>query len=411
MPAPADKSRRVSTCGCCLLFLVVCGLFLFPIYHQQLPHEYPARQHVGAMVFSPDSRQFAYIWRNATRLEKGHRSRVVMDKLEVRWYPTLHPDQERSLPFVSVDLHAGGGSFGMLETDLCFSPDSTQFAAIVPDAVLLVDVATGRSRRLQYPHEWFTAFRWLSAREVVFATTQGKKASYWRLDLAAGAVRRLVAQGEAPRVDTALRGSERGRSEQDRPLGLSTQQWAPNGRFVGVGSNLVNTVSGATFPLPADSRSSWLDWRPDASAFLVHGDHRTLLVNPAARTVQDLTASLQGVAQNLSVEGWTADGRLIIASDTSSTTSYLIQPTPFSVVLKTEGSLFATPIPGWVWVYDQEIHDLKWVNYAGERITPPMEWTKGWILAPDRSFAADSNPSYDVPSNNHVIVFHPQLPR
>ncbi|MCW3054598.1 MAG: hypothetical protein JWN14_3768 [Chthonomonadales bacterium] len=410
MPAPADKSRRVGTCCCCLLFLVVCVLVLFPIIGQQLPHEYPSSRHVGAMAFSPDSQQLAYIWRNATRLQWGSRERVVMDKLEVRWYPTLHPDQERSLPFVSVDLHAGGGAFGMLETGLSFSPDSTQFAAIVPDAVLLVDVATGRSRRLRYPHEWFTNLRWLSAREVVFATTQGEKASYWRLDLEAGAVRRLVAQGEAPRVDTALRGSERGGSEQDRPLGLSTLEWAPNGRFVGVGSNLVNTVSGATFPLPADSSSSWLDWRPDSSAFLVHGDHRTLLVDTAGRTVQDLTASLHGVAQNLTIKGWTADGQLIIASDTSTTTSYLIQPTPFSVVLKTEGSLYAAPVPGWVWIQGSQA-DVQWVNYAGVRIAPPPEWTKGWIVAPDRSFAADSNRSDDVPSNNHVIVFHPQLPR
>ncbi len=358
------------------------------------------------MMFSPDSKQFAYVWQEATCRSQERVSLILADTLEVRWFPTAHPESERSLQLTSVDLHAMGGSIYPLEARLYFSPDSMRLAAVSAEAVLLVDMASGLYRRLSYSQEWFTDLHWTSAQEIAFATIKDEVSSFWRLNVVSDEGRRLVYHETTPLHTTHLAG--------DRPLGLAHLSWSPNGRLVVWGKNLLDVMSGTLRPLPLTPEDTY--WRPDSSALLIQQTfpaQQTLLVDAATGTVWDMSKQIQNSVGDFGVEGWTAEGRLIIGyswsvnQKPSETTpphdrGYLVQPRPFKVVMRTDALLRKTPLPGWVLVQGEDT--MKWTDYAGVQSAPIEGWPNDWMWSQDGSYAAEVR-------DGEVHVFRPKLPQ
>jgi hypothetical protein len=415
-------SRFAFPCGCVLVALVSITLFLSPMIKTFWPWDYRVSEATNVMAFSPDEKQFAYVWCNGVRNKSSGWKMTLAETLEVRWHPTEHPESERALPLDSADFRADKGSLLRLEARLTFSPDSKWLAAVSPQAVLLIEVTTGQRRRLHYPKEWFTALEWISDQEIAFSTMEqgeyfqhrmGDK-SYWRLNITSpDEARKRIHQEETtfPRMAGG------------RPIQLDNEDWSPDGRWVIFfskgGQTLLNIATGKRRTLPFTT--NYIYWRPDSSAFLMEQNaeaKRLMLVVAQTGQVDDLTKSVQNALGDIDIHGWTAEGQFIIGyhhepwiegkpKPEAPERGFLIQPKPFKVFLRKDAPLRQTPLPGWVLVQGGDT--MEWLNYAGTRTAPMEEWRSDWKWSSKGTFAAEID--HRERANGKVRVFKPHLPQ
>jgi hypothetical protein len=366
------------------------------------------------LVFSPDNKQFAYLWRDVLYRVGERWDSILTDSVEIHWAATAQPEKEQRVLLATADLRTMKGTLlhgkiNGIEVDFAFSPDATQLAAVCVQSLLIIDVVTGQSRRLTYPKERFNGFHWLSEQEIAFSTMAEEDSSLWRLKLGKNAKRTLV-----------CRYSGMGTLDEYEPLELSQMHWSPDGKYVIPQQSLISVLTGKVRTLPENLAEIY--WRPDSSVILgeqwLHDEkthlstEKTLLIDAATGAVRDLTAPFKNVAEDLTLVGWTGDGQYFLAYTTSSYDQvgnqlteehgYLLQLQPFKVVLKTDEILRASPLPGWVFLQGGDT--MTWLNYEGTRKAPLNGWANDWTWSADGQYAAGI-------VDGKVSLFQPTLPK
>jgi hypothetical protein len=375
----------------------------------------PDRTKSPTVAFSPDNKHFAYLWRDSLYQSPEGRgmSTRLTDTVEIRWASTAHPEKELAAYLASADLRTQKtGYFGRLgiDADFSFSPDSTKLAAVWSRSLLIIDLATRQFQRFAYPNERFSGFRWLSAQEMAFATSNEKGAFVWRLKVGANTQRRLVCQYDESGIEVDW-----------EPLTLFRLHWSPNGHYAVDVNKLIHVLTGKVRTLPAALTTIY--WRPDSTVFLGKqwiedaqppaSDTNILLIDAATGAVEDFTSRLGKYCGNYTPCEWTADGRFFIGNTEASFDAagnlvstehgYLFQLKPFQVKLKTKGTSRAAPLPGWFLFNNAGL--MKYSNYDGTRTAPLHGWEENWSWSEDGKYAAE------ITSEGKVKVFQPTPPQ
>jgi hypothetical protein len=375
----AGAARRLSMTLFAMLALVVCGCASESDWTE-------------ALFFSPDGRSLAWIHHFVARRNVYE---VVWDRYDVRWRAIDDPQGTKS---VKVD-EAGIGLFpDMVEyvPRVLFSPDSRRLAVAGERGLMIVDVATGRSRQLCKRGEFVISFAWNGSDGLLYVTRTGSEWDFplhgpsvrtvWRQDLREGASdRKAVHRREEIEPGRILCGrdakdiSPDGKYvvladlDSEPPLGLPIDKTAT------ISFSLVNLDDGQARPIVAGNcKLSWWGaaWKPDASAVAVIFQdglytYRAVLFEPATGRTCDFSeaftqayeppAEVADRGRNLpSLSGmtWTADGEYLVLNGYG---GRLVHPEPFRVleigksfggVFSPDGTLSTEVLPtcvaGWV---------------------------------------------------------------
>jgi len=378
--------------------------------------------------FSPDGRYLAYLHQEATYQSSARiRGLTMCDAIQVHWFPVDRPDAPQTAALDAVDLRPDGVVYYCLTASIAFAPDSRHLAAWCARTLLVIDPASGATRRLHYDKEFFGSLAWQSGEEFIFTTQDGDHLTFWRLNLAEADGDRHLVYREAFRFPSPTSSDP----HKDLPPDIARDSWSPDGRFVifdrctpNPQEGLLDVTTGTvrTFPFSLFDHS----WKPDGSAvFVLDGYHppnqRALLIETADGRICDLTESFKtalGTAPDLTLAAptWTPDGKYVLLYHTTHLpppspdrpgsdlpTGYVIQPQPFKVILKSDRYLRWSPMPGWVLRQGTDVDLCDWINYEGTTTVRVKDWPNSWTWSPDRKHAAQV-------VDHRVTVFEPRLP-
>ncbi len=379
------------------------------------------------LTFSPESRWFAYLWRDAVNRiphELGARPLLLTDSLELRWFPVGHSELERSRSLASIDLRPEGQYRSFLDGAVRFSPDAAHLAAVTPECVLIVDLNSNHEHTIRFKDELFKSLHWLDADEFAFSTVSEDRFAVWRHTL-----------DEAPDARRMVYEKRSRRMTMNNGMGprLENAEASPNGRYWFVtrerkdGSRLTHLLldvqTGKQFPFDSTARD--VCWTSDSSEVLVrlsdevNGARPFLRVHTETWETDDLTSQFSeafGVDADLTLvaDRWTPDDHCVIYYATTwippespdhpplhRMTGYVVQIEPWRVILSQPAILRWSPVPGWVLL--QGDNDFQWLSESGSEKIPVEGWVNDWTWSPNGAYAAQVEDS-------SVTIFRPALP-
>jgi hypothetical protein len=406
----APKRLRFQT------FLLTAALLVFGIGGCLAPIGYP-----GKIAFSPDGKQVAYLWTDTL-------SQMVVDgRIPLRIYSVHWRPVSGFVYDYSAEVGAYGDEFGgyvELPSEIQWSPGGKRIGVLLPNKFVIVDVGTGRARRVE--NEYVTSFAWFSDDEVAYCVARRNQDS----------IRRVICRLSCPdwkaREVVALPESSGGKYF-DHMLRYDSEWWSPSGWFVafidpqfGGRYCCVDAATGRVTPFGQDGAVSDIGdgvaWSPDSTRVLCKSGRRgvagddieVLLLDAEKGTTKDCSASFHSaISEDWTVWSpvWTADGRYVLINGDAG--GYLLQPDPWNVIqlnLPTHTEqlddrvetyhpwLFPLPVAGWVGtVYGG---DYSAVNYASDKTVPLFStfWAH-YAISPDGTRAA----AFDLRKHLQII--------
>ncbi len=386
---------------------------------------YRKEQWAGSPRFSPDGKLLAYAASQGKMLERktvaGTVDEVAKSAFTVRWRPADASRAEKSVPIKPRVPRSGH-----LQVDdkvvLRFSPDSAHLAAVTAKGVTVIDLASGRARRVTRTGEFISSFAWRGNGTVVYAAhtwilgleRNVSTRTFWRLRLGEPVRRRQRIHRER-----SLRSPLRRTWEYWPDL----EEWSPDGRYAVFCSNelglkkqkyggrlkLLDADTGRVMPFGRSGfyDGPWVSWKPDGTAaFCLREIHEfcegeldplaervteALVITPHGQ-VLDLTGPFNKVFGNIrGAQPWTAEGRYLVISHHHE--GYLLLPQPWQVIpagrrlrpaRRIGSGLVPLPIPGLLLGHDEN-NEPCLADYQGRRLAPvdvPMDLAR-CAISPD----------------------------
>lgn len=389
----------------------------------------------GLVEFSPDSSMLAYSfakgiqWRSLLPANG-----VLCMNLEVRWRPVTSAQDQGAFPV--DELAVPRFDFYVLSEHVhwVFSPDSRHLAVVSPHNIDIIDIASGKSRRVKGDGDLVSCLFWTAPDEIVYMA----HSSRFRLKPEDNNdPDEEVSDVTVWRQKIEARPGDRVALFRDKRVRAGTHflNWglahpSPDGRYLvfksnldGVSLTLLDVAKGTVRPLVPcgvlyEKKTAW---KPDGSAVLcacstMRGGCHAVLVEPETGKTEDLTALFEKTFGRLVPKLdplWTADGRFVVVRPHEAPSrGALLQVHPWKVIplgdqlarrqnLDKEEfvTLRRVPLAGWVlakW-------DNKWfaVDYGGNTIVPVPFDGRDWSWSPDGRYVAGTRPG----ANKNVKVY------
>lgn len=400
--------------------------------------ELETQPYTDRIVFSRDGMRAAYVWtdRCSSLIPLGFVPLAEAKSEFVGW----SGPHGRSDSLTLIDAKCTLGGFGNLRSinGLEFSPDGAHLAAVLEDRIEIIDVRSGKRRRVSPQRGKIASMRWFSSNCIVYATDTAVSAD--GLHKARKSIFREEITTPAHRVQLFSKWSKRSRHEAHKEFwspdgGAALIIEAPNVRLLDLGSGQLTRVARL-----ANCEIDEVAWKPAGSAALclftdrkydTSGGYSTsgkllkaILVDRTTREVTDLTAAFRRVAGEtyVGIISWTRDGQYVLTrgyptsdQQTRDHKIYLIRPRPWQVIPFRDNYGKALPRnyvgfpvvqtlrPGWLAVGPGKKDPMMYaVDYQGRRVIPVTKYP--FAISPDGMRIAE------VIRNGKVTIRELKLP-